>query len=230
MTRRLSAVGRGRTRGVHALMIAVVATVLALGLDACTLGSGYQYVAHRAPDGVDLYVKVPPQWRIFDTAQVLDAQNGHLAPTQLKQLSSGEWVETMSSRPRGTVKTSLGIGKQYPTAVVESRELSSSERDNLSISSMRSELLGTDPLTASSGFEVLDYSELTGSGGIHGIRMTVNITGVKPALTFGQVTAVDANTDYIFALGVGCRITCWGENAGSLKTLLDSWTVKEQSP
>jgi len=161
---------------------------------------------------------------------VLEAQNGKLGPTQLKQIASGEWIETMSNRPGVTAKTSIGIGKRYPTAVVETRELGGTERDSLNFSAMRSELLGTDPLTASSGFEVLNYSEFAMPGGIHGIKMVVNITGTTPVLTFGQVTAVDANTNFIFAVGVGCQASCWGANAGAVTSLLKSWTLKEQAP
>jgi hypothetical protein len=210
----------------------VTVALLALGLAVagCQLGSGVEYVSHRAPDGVDLYFKVPPNWRIFNTNQVIEAQNGKLGPTQLKQLASGEWIETMSNRPGASVKASLGIGKQYPSALVETRQLGQSERDSLNFSSMRAELLGTDPLTATSGFEVLSYNEFTGAGGIHGIKMVVNITSTTPVLTFGQVTATDANTNYIFAVGVGCTASCWGQNAGAINTLLHSWTLKEQAP
>lgn len=187
-------------------------------------------MSHRAPDGVDVYFKVPPNWKIFSTDQVLEAQNGKLGPTQLKQIADGEWVETMSNRPNVTPRGSLGIGKSYPTALVETRQLGASERDALNFSAMRSELLGTDPLTASSGFQVLNYSEFTLPGGIHGIKMIVNITSTTPVLTFGQVTAVDAQTNYIFALGVGCQASCWGVNASAVTSLLNSWTLKEQAP
>ena len=226
-----SGLGRigGRLRS-RAGLVAIGVAALGLLLSGCQFGASYHYVSHRSPDGVDLYFKVPPKWSIFNTNQVLEAQNGKLGPTQLKQIASGEWIETMSNRPGVTAKTSIGIGKRYPTAVVETRELGGSERDSLNFSAMRSELLGTDPLTATSGFEVLNYSEFAMPGGIHGIKMVVNITGTTPVLTFGQVTAVDANTNFIFAVGVGCQASCWGANAGAVTSLLKSWTLKEQAP
>ena len=149
--------------------------VVALGLlgfllSSCQVGASFQYVSHRASDGVDLYFKVPPHWAIFDTDQVVEAQNGKLGPTQLKQIANGEWVETMSPRPGVTPKTSLGIGKRYPTAVVETRQLGATERDGLNFSAMRSELLGTDPLTATSGFQILSYNEFALAGGSTGSR------------------------------------------------------------
>ena len=140
-------------------LLVVALGLLGLLLSSCQVGASFQYVSHRAADGVDLYFKVPPRWAIFNTDQVVEAQNGKLGPTQLKQIANGEWVETMSPRPGVTPKTSLGIGKRYPTAVVETRQLGESERDDLNFSAMRSELLGSDPLTATSGFQVLNYSE-----------------------------------------------------------------------
>jgi hypothetical protein len=210
----------------------LVASALSAGLLAagCHFGSSFRYVSHRAPDGVDLYFKVPSNWTVFNTDQVLEAQNGKLGPTQLKQLSTGEWIETMSNRPGITAKASIGIGKRYPTALVLERQLSASERDSLNFAAMRSELLGTDPLTAASGFQILDYSDFTASGGIRGIKMVVNITSTTPVLTFGQITAVDAGTNYIFTIGVGCEASCWSLNASAINTLLKSWTLKEQAP
>jgi hypothetical protein len=226
---------RGRPRPVarragRSSLVVLAVGGLGLLLSSCQVGASFEYVSHRASDGVDLYFKLPPRWAIFDTDQVVEAQNGKLGPTQLKQIANGEWVETMSPRPGVTPKTSLGIGKRYPTAVVETRPLGESERDDLNFSTMRSELLGSDPLTATSGFEILSYKEFTKPGGIRGIKMIVNITGTTPVLTFGQVTAVDANTNFIFAVGVGCQASCWGANAGAVTSLLNSWTLKEQAP
>jgi hypothetical protein len=212
------------------LLVVAAGVVFGSLVSGCQVGSSFQYVSHRAPDGVDLYFKVPPNWETFNTDQVLEAQNGKLGPTQLKQIADGEWIVTMSNRPGVTASTSLGIGKRFPTALVETRQLGTTERDDLNFAAMRAELLGTDPLTASSGFQVLNYSEFALSGGIHGIKMIVNITSTTPVLTFGQVTAVDANTDYIFAIGVGCQASCWGLNASAVTSLLNSWTLKEQAP
>jgi hypothetical protein len=216
--------GRGAPAVAAALSIAVL-------LAGCQVGSSFQYVSHRAPDGVDLYFKVPPNWKIFNTSQVLVAQNGKLGPTQEKQIANGEWIATMSNRPGVTAKqASFSIGDRFPAATVLVRPLGQSERDSMNFATMRSLLLNADPLTASSGYEVLNYDEFTLPGGIRGIKMIVNITSGSPVLTFGQVTAVDANTNYIFTLGVGCEASCWGLNASAVTSLLDSWTLKEQSP
>jgi hypothetical protein len=202
---------------------------MALLTSSC-LGAGYTYISHSSKDGTDLYFKVPSKWTLFDTAQIVVAENGPLGPSQKKQIESSEWLEGMTSQPGATAKDTLSLGNSYPIGIVEARFLPENQRDELSLSTMRSEILGTDPLTATSGYQVLTYDEFTGPGGIRGVKFTVNITAKnKPTRTWGQVTAVDPQTDWIFAVGIGCKAACWGANSGAIKQVLDSWTVKERT-
>jgi hypothetical protein len=212
---------------------ALVATALgglALLATSC-LSDGYTYVSHSSSDGTDLYFKVPSQWTLFDTNQILVAENCPLGPSQKKQVDNSEWLEGMTDQPGASAKDALGFSSTFPDGVVEARLLTANQQDTMSFSAMRSEILGTDPLTATTGFDVLTYNEFTLPGGVRGLRFTVDITGKnKPTTTFGQVTAVDPETDWIFAIGVGCQAQCWGNNDGTIKQILDSWTVKEQKP
>jgi len=223
--RRLPTGRAGRLVGIVAVAGAMV--VFASG---CQITSGVQYVSHRAPDGVDLYFKVPQHWSVFDTKQVLQAENGPLGPTQLKQIAGGEWVEAMTPRPGAKPGSALGYLGKFPTARVVTVPLGVAARDGMNFQAMRSLVLPSDPLTATSGYQVLNYSEFALSGGIRGIKMIVNVTNTSPVLTFGQITAVDAKTNFLFMVTVGCEASCWGENASAVSTLLNSWTVKEQAP
>ncbi|HLG67072.1 MAG TPA: hypothetical protein VKV36_04285 [Acidimicrobiales bacterium] len=205
---------------------AAAALAAAAALSGC-LGTGYVYISHRSPDGTDVYFKVPSRWTVYDAKAIFEAQNGPLGPSELKQLTDGQWIEALSAAPRPTVSSALTIGSRFPTGVVDAHQLGPTDRDQLSFSSMRAAILGTDPLTASSGFQVLSYQEFTGPGGVRGVKMVVNIDGKGPVKTFGQVVAVDAQTNWIFAIGVGCEVSCWGANAGSIRQVLGSWTLKE---
>jgi hypothetical protein len=95
---------------------------------------------------------------------------------------------------------------------------------------MRAEILGTDPLTAGgSDFNVLTYDEFTKPGGIRGSKMIVDIGAQNsPVLTYGQVVEVDPQTNWIFAIGIGCRASCWGPNQGVINQILNTWQVKEE--
>lgn len=221
--------GSAGPRWRRAGLVATALGGVAFFASSC-LGAGYTYVSHSSRDGTDLFFKVPSQWTLFDTDQIIVAENGPLGPSQKKQVDNSEWLEGMTSQPDATAKDTLTLGSSFPSGIVEARLLPENQRDSLSFAAMRSEILGTDPLTATSGYQVLTYSEFTAPGGVRGVRFTVNITTKnKPTRTWGQVTAVDPQTNWIFAVGIGCKAACWGANSGSIKQVLDSWTVKERT-
>ena len=219
-----------------------LAPALALGAvvliaTSCSFSTGYSYQSHRSPDGTNLYFKVPDQWTFFNAKQVIEAKNGPLAQSQINQIVAGQWVESMSGAPHPTVSQSLQITGRYPNGIVEGRQLDAVERDGLSFSAMRSELLGTDPLQSASGlvtrsgFQLLTYTDFTKPGGIRGLKLVVNIVNKnQPITTFGQVVAVDPQTNWIFALGMGCKASCWNTNSGLINQVLSSWTVRETRP
>jgi len=221
--------GSASTGWRHAGLVATAMGAMALLASSC-LGSDYTYISHSSKDGTDLYFKVPSQWTLFDTDQIIVAENGPLGPSQKKQIDNSEWLESMTSAPKATAKDTLSLGNAFPSGIAEARLLPENQRDSLSFGAMRSEILGTDPLTATTGYQVLTYNEFTAPGGVRGVRFTVNITAKnKPTRTWGQVTAVDPQTNWIFALGIGCKAECWGANSGAIKQVLDSWTVKERT-
>jgi hypothetical protein len=205
----------------------VVATLVAALLLSSCLSAGFTYVNHRNPDGTNLYFKVPSGWTLYNAKQVLESQNGPLGPSQLKQLTTGQWIEAFDASPTPAVTSALELGARFPTGIADAELLSTDARDALSFSAMRSALLGTDPLTATSGFQVLNYKEFTGGGGVRGIKLVTNITDKTPVHTFGQVVAVDAQTNWLYAIGISCRISCWGSFSGVINQVLNSWSVKE---
>jgi hypothetical protein len=231
-----AAAGRPRARGLRAIPLVAGLGALALALSSC-LSTGYSFESHRSPDGTNLYFKVPDQWTFYDAKQVIEAKNGPLSQSQINQITSGQWVETVSGSPHATVAESTQFGNRFPTGVIEGRQLSVTERDGLNFSALRSELLGVDPLNTQSGlvtrsgFQLDAYDEFTGTDGIRGVKMVVNIVQKgQPVKTFGQVVAVDPQTNWIFALGIGCQLGCWGSNQGLIKQVLNSWTLKETKP
>jgi hypothetical protein len=228
------ALGRAGRRLGPVVGLGVVALIAA---SCFSFSTGYSYESHRSPDGTNLYFKVPSQWTFYNVKQVIDAKNGPLSQSQINQIAAGQWVESMSGSPHPTVSQSLQLGSAYPTGIIEGRQLDAVERDGLSFSAMRAELLGTDPLQSASGlvtrsgFQLLSYSDFTKPGGIRGLKFVVNIVNKnQPITTFGQVVAVDAQTNWIFALGMGCKASCWNTNSGLIDQVLNSWTLKETNP
>jgi hypothetical protein len=217
----------GRVGAARRTATAAVGVAVASGMLSGCLGSGFTFVNHRSPDGTNLYFKVPSDWTVFNNKQILEARNGRLGPAQVKELSQGQWIEELNASPTPRPSGSLPLGSRFPTGVVSANLLSPLDRDQLSFSSMRSAILGVDPLTATSGFRVLSYTEFTRPGGVRGARLVTDIDPKGRAKTFAQIVAVDGRTNWLFLIGVGCRVSCWASNSGTIRQVLDSWTLKE---
>ncbi|HVC25961.1 MAG TPA: hypothetical protein VND23_09400 [Acidimicrobiales bacterium] len=205
----------------------LVACSLAILLSGC-LSSGYAYFNRESPDGTRLYFKLPSTWKTFGSTQAIEASNGKLTESQISQIENGEWLLFFAGTRRISLRQIGASGSRVPEGEVIARKLSPSERDTFSLAAMRSFMLGADPLTTA-GMHVLSYAESTGSGGIRESRLVVDLGGAGSVVTtFGQVVAVDPQTDWVFAIGVGCRASCWGPSSGTITQILSSWTVKEQ--
>jgi hypothetical protein len=217
---------RTRRAGVSA---AVALVALSIALSGC-LGSSFAYFSHIG-SGTELYFKLPTKWSVFSAKQLIEASNGPLSATQITQIEQGNWETSFSAAPHPSAKQLIVEGSQYPNGVVFAKVLSADDRDQFSYSSMRSEILGEDPLTVSSSpFNVLSYTEFTRPGGIRGSKMVTDISEANGVVeTFAQVIAVNANTNYVYGIGVACKASCWGPNEGLINQVLNSWNVKEQS-
>jgi hypothetical protein len=213
---------RARRRWVLVLSL-VCAGLLVSGC----LGSAFSYVSHRSPDGSILYFKLPSNWKVYDTKQVVSSGNGPLGPSEVKQLADGAWLEAASGAPQPSLGAAMTIGRRWPTATIFAKPLTPTSEDTLSYRTMRAAILGTDPLTTTKGFQVLSYAPFVSTDGVRGVKLVVNITSVKPTRTFGEVVEADRQGAWEFAIGIGCQVSCWGVNSGTIRQILSSWTVTQ---
>ena len=227
---------RRARRTVTRLMPLLGVVGLSLVLSGC-LGSTYAYVSHRNPDGTELYFKIPARWTVFSAKQIVESQNGPLSNAQLSQIESGQWNTAFNASPSAILKQQeqlqfINTIAKFPNGYVFARHMSENDRDALSLAAMRSIILGSDPLAAStqSPFNVLNYSEFTKSGGIRGSKLVTDISETGGLIsTFAQVVAVDPQTNWIYGIGISCRASCWGPNQGLINQIISSWNVKEQT-
>lgn len=209
--------------------LGAVTLVGALALSAC-IGDGYAYFRHSAGSSLT-YFKLPASWRTFDQSQLLQAQG----QTQSSD-PEPSWAVAFNGAPHGTVSGIFSQHNAYPTGEVRVRELSPEEQDGYSISDLRQELLGVDPLnpgttttTAAPTFNVVSYSVVQDPNGFHGIHMVVDVIEPgAPTYTLNQVSLLDADSEWVYVLGIGCNITCYAKNSGVIKAVVSSWNVKEQ--
>jgi len=227
--RRARTASGGHRRNAFAIVLLAVA---ALSLSSC-ISSGFTYISHRSPDATILGFKLPSGWKTFDTQQYLEATNGPISVAESKNIAQGQWTESFSAAPQPSANFITVVQtSKYPVGYAEARPLGVGERDSWSFGSLRSEVLGTDPLASTAvpdPFHVTGYTEFANkSAGVRGARLTTNIKLASGATTtISQIVEVDANTNWVFAIAVGCAAACWGPNASELNQVLKSWSVKE---
>lgn len=211
---------------------AVAASLLALSvsLTGC-FSSGYRYISHRDADGTLLGFKIPSNWTTYDTKQVLEAANGPISNSESAAIADGQWITVFSASSHSSPNFfKVAETSNYPIGIVSVRPLTETERDGFNYGSLRAELLGTDPLAASSPdpYNVTAYNEFLGGNGLRGSKLTTNIKlGSGATATLSQIVEVDPDTNWVFALGIGCKASCYGPNSGVIKQVLDSWALKE---
>ena len=232
----------GRTRGCVArrllgtsrqrrLAPLIAVAACAVALSGC-FSSGFVYISHRSPDATILGFKLPSSWKTYDTQQVLEALNGPISSAEAKSIANGEWIESFSAS-KHPIPDYFKVAEtsNAPVGFIEARPLTPSERDGFSFSSLRSEILGADPLSAASPdpYNVTGYSEFASStSGLRGSKLTTNVKLASGATsTISQIVEVDSNTNWVFAIALSCAAGCWGPNAGVIKQVLNSWAIKE---
>jgi hypothetical protein len=199
-------------------------------LAGCGSLSGYQYVSHHQSSGSELYFKLPTGWKLFTQQEIIEAANGPLNKSQLQQIAGSGWLETFVGASRATVAESTLINGDHPSGIVEARPLSPTEQDSMSLSSLRTELLPSDPLNPPTPdpYQVLSYSTFTRPGGLRGNKMVVDIKDQSGAVsTFNQVAMVDSQTQWLYLIAVSCKASCYASNQSLINQVINSWNVKE---
>jgi hypothetical protein len=218
-----------RERRGRAVALTVVA-VVGLSLSGC-LSTGFTYVSRRSPDATILGFKLPSKWATYDTQQVLESTNGPISSAEAKNIANGEWEESFSASPQPTADFfATAEHSRYPVGFAEARQLNAEERDGFNFASLRSEILGVDPLggTSPDPYNVTAYNEFASSStGLRGSSLTTNIKLASGATaTLSQIVEVDADTNWLFAITVACTAACWGPNSGVINQVMKSWSVK----
>jgi len=205
--------------GRRAILVAAAATLLAAG---CA-GSGYTYQANKKEQ---LYFKLPDDWTVFDTNDLLPETQGE---------SSGGWVRGFAGGTRPTPDAVRAIAHTEPRGYVEVQKLSVMERDGLSLATLRGTNFGTDPLQFAQDnpdgpLEILDYDDVVLDGGPHGVHIRVAITpeGEDVTAIIDQTVLVDKATTTRYVLSIGCNSACWDEHHGEIEEVIKSWTLDQK--
>ena len=222
--------GVAHVTAVGTVAVGAVAVAAAGLLSGCGI-SGFSYISHRDKTGAVSYFKVPSDWTVYRAKEILESANGHLTSAQVSQIEAGNWTELFAGGPHPSLKEARSLASGQPTGVVSVRQLGVGEADSYSWSSLRSEILSSDPLNPPNPdpYVVLSYNQFTRAGGLRGSHLVVDIklsTGL--VATLNQVALVNQNTQWVYVMGVSCIASCYGSHQGLISQVVNSWAVKER--
>jgi hypothetical protein len=217
-------------RRVRVAALGLVALTLALG--ACSRSS-YEYVSSSDRKA---YFKIPANWEFYDKRDLLVASGQSLSTATNDQFP---WLIGYDSSPDPSVKHVIDIGDptSYPVVMAQVEQLPNQVRDQFSINSLRNWVYPVDRLIQANAGEMVSYDDnLVVEGGLHGLRMTFDVTlGGNSSVIAGnkviratQTAYVDPKTNRLYLFLIRCESHCYRDNKALIDQITNSWTVKER--
>lgn len=224
-----------------------LAVGLALLASACT-GSGYHYVKD-SKDGA--YFKVPESWKLYDENDLLAHPPSNLSRQDLRDLKKITWAAGFDANPAPSVKNilspiadiaNLDLAKGHPVGMALVRPLSQREHDSFSLRATRSLNVPIDAYVQAGLGKVVDGKDFSRAGGFRGEHVVAEIPVDKSGhpvddpmvdrsairlAKVDQTVITDSDTSKLYVLFISCSDRCYDKNKDTIKTLVDSWTVRE---
>ena len=206
---------------------------VAIVASSCGL-SPYNFFNFTNSSGADMYFKVPQSWSNFGPKDVYSTPQVTLSASQLASIETGNWATVFTAQRATSLSSLTGIFSSAPFGISQATKLSATQRDSFSLATIRKLLLPVDPLSSSNSvggvtYAPQSYNEFVTTNGMRGSRMVVYVKqSGKPTAVLDQVAEVDANTNWVYLIGVGCDLKCFNSNKSTIQTIVSSWSVKER--
>ena len=209
---------RGRSR--WAVLSSTLAAALLL---ASCAGSGYHYVSNG-----HTYFKVPDAWKLYDQQSLLKLAGSQLSHQEKQQRLDTSWSTAFDASPKPSPSHLSNVSSRYPTGTAEVEQLSADAADTISLQGLRDLVFDVDTAVQNKTAEVLQYDQITRSGGFHGIHMVVRAeTSKGKSVTLNQIALLNPDTTKLYTLVISCASTCYERNQSKIEQVVDSWTVKD---
>ena len=205
--------------------------LLGLATSGCVSGS-FSFYNFVNSAGADMYFKVPSNWSDFGPSEVFGSPQQTLTPGELSQVEAGNWANVFSGLHTSSIQALTGIFANQPFGITQATKLSTAQRDTFSLASLRTLLLPSDPLgktasTSGTVYTAQSYSEFVTSSGMRGSRMVVDVKQPgKATAVLQQIAEIDATTNWVYLIGVGCSQACYKINEPIISEIVDSWSVR----
>ena len=207
--------------------------LLAVLLSGC-MTNQYNFFNYVNPNGTDMYFKVPKNWSDFGPSMVFSSGKQKITPSQLALLESGEWANVFYGQRKASLTAITGIFSAHPFGIVQATKLTAAQHDTFSLSSLRTLLLPVDPLsktnaTSGASYSASSYSEFVTKSGMRGSKMVVRVKeSAGTTSVLDQVAEVDATTNWVYLIGVGCSAACYSQNRTVINEIVNSWSVRSK--
>lgn len=202
-------------------------SAVVLGLTGCVT-SGYTYVAN---DDLGTYFKVPDDYTVFDSEQVMEQATADLPGDIAESLAAEQWAVAFDANadPQiGAFLEQLDRPTDRPTGYARVRNLSPDQRFTYALESLRTELLPEAQFERlGEDIQILSVDELTEDGG-DGLRVVFSIDLGDGQLVIDQLGLIDHQTRRVYLLALGCSAECYEANQEEIATIVDSWTIEER--
>ncbi|SHE95797.1 hypothetical protein SAMN02745225_02104 [Ferrithrix thermotolerans DSM 19514] len=219
--------GMKRKRGQK--MASVALLPFSFLLSSC-LGTGYTFVDHVTSAGESTFFKIPQSWSLFHDKAIIQDELSSATPQNISQIEQTNWANIFMGKPNAKLTKALGFESPVVVGLVRAEELSPSARDTFSLASLRTLVLQVDPLAGTPptglSYKVLSYNEFVRPGGFRGSQLSVDIQIGKTKSTFTQEAVVDAQTNWVYLIAMGCSVSCFKSNQPEIQSVMNSWNVK----
>jgi hypothetical protein len=201
---------------VTAVLAGIVAVAAACG------GSGVQYLENQ---DAGFFLKFPDTWTRFDIEE----------SPRPEDVTPDAWHVFLDANDEPSQDHASTAQHDEPIALVEIRPLRTSERQQISLTYLRSMVMNgqADPvtlaLTEQQGVELVAHEELHEADGHWGSSIVVTLPeGDGEVITIGQRAMVDPELTTLYRLLIACRAECYDQNRQEIDDVFSSWTIEEQ--
>lgn len=203
----------------------LLAVTVGVGLTACG-GSGYEYVEN---DDAGLYFRVPDSW------SVLEVEEEDTGRPEGRGAVPDPWLRLLDRSPTPGASNYQAQVPSYPVGLASVTPVATlQERDTLDYATMRSSVLGEDPLTLAeqpdSSLELVDGYDIIDIAGMRGQRWiyTIEVEAGR-FVTIDHTSLVNDDTTEVYSLALKCESTCYEDNRDEIDDIVDSWTIELES-
>ncbi len=215
-----------RLRGARPARTARMAPlVVALALAAACGSNRYDYVTN---DAEGTFLKVPSAWETFSLTAADDEGRPESQPSGIERI----WHVGFDAADR---PDTAHLSEAAPASLVgeiSTYSLSVSNTQQMSLSGLRSAVLGFDPLLQDPGlppqWELVAAAPITGPAGSQGTRVVVNVPNAGSDgewITIDVSTLFDPNANRAHVLSLHCEASCYQRYRGTADLVATSWKV-----